>query len=75
MTHIHNTPSNIIYHDFRQEAAPQPVYFTEQTLTRGRRLLKFIAGINPTLNSICAYLCGTCMALSMVVFILLALYA
>ena len=75
MTHIHNTTSNIIYHDFRQETAPQPVYFTEQTLTKGRRFLKFVSNLNPTLNTICAYMCGTCMALSMTVFLLLAFYA
>ena len=77
MTHINHTPasSNIIYHDFRQNDMPKPVYFTQQSLTKGRRFLKFVSNINPTLNTICAYLCGTCMALSMTVFVIFALYA
>lgn len=74
MTHIHNTPtsSNIIYHDFRRT---QTACFTGQTLTKGRRFLKFVSNLNPTLNTICAYLCGTCMALSITVFLIFALYA
>ena len=67
--------TNIIYHDFRQETAPQPNCFTNDALRKGRRFLKVVSNINPTLNAVCAYLCGICMALSAFAFLMIALYA
>ena len=67
--------TNIIYHDFRQETASQPTYFTNEALRKGRRFLKVVSNLNPTLNAACAYLCGICMALSMFAFLMIALYA
>ena len=54
--------SHIIYHDFRQNAAPEESRFS-----------KLMSRINALLNDTCVFLCGACTGFGMLVLLMLTL--
>ncbi len=62
----------VIYHDFRQTNHPSPeakpaTILTARVLVRGRRWHQFWNNMGKTIDSACLALCGSCIAVSMVI--------
>lgn len=63
--------SNIIYHDFTN-TFPKTV-LTNTILTKGRRRLKALAGVNAALRAVCLFLNALCIGCSLLTICWIAL--
>lgn len=66
--------SNIIHHDFqnsRHTSSPRDI--AAQKIYKARRLMKLTATINSAINTACVFLCGACMAASLLILLSLGL--